>query len=474
MQSVKSIIPKKIKTLHCFYLTILVLFSGLFQPVSGQDNSPYSRYGIGDLVPPTSVSSRTMGGLSAAYSDYLTINFNNPASFSNFQTGPQGKTNKISSGRTIFDVGLNFENRTLQESNPDRKFTANNALFSYIQIGVPLRRNWGLSFGLRPISRISYKIFQNERLKDPITGLPIDSSSTRYEGDGGSYLASVGTGLSVFRKSRGKLTEENLSVGLNIGYLFGKKDYASRRSLINDTVEYFQANYQTKTGFGSVYFNAGLQYRLPLTNTMIFSAGAYGSWSQKITAHQDQIRETFLYDANFGDVRLDSVSDIKNLKGKIVLPASYTVGAVLQKIAANPKEGGWLVGFDFMMQNWEKYRIYGQVDSLRNKWELRLGTQLNPVPKRNYFSKIAYRAGLFIGPDYIKVQQKLPQFGLTFGMGLPIGNYNRLSPYQASIINLSFEYIKRGNSDNLLRENLFRISVGFSLSDFWFIKQKYD
>jgi hypothetical protein len=72
------------------------------------------------------------------------------------------------------------------------------------------------------------------------------------------------------------------------------------------------------------------------------------------------------------------------------------------------------------------------------------------------------------------VDQKLSQFGVSFGMGLPIVNYNRLSPGQATLINLAFEYGKRGNNNNLLRENTFRFSLGFSLSDFWFVKRKYD
>ena len=34
-----------------------------------QDNSPYSRYGLGDLHPNTNILNRGMAGLSAAYSD---------------------------------------------------------------------------------------------------------------------------------------------------------------------------------------------------------------------------------------------------------------------------------------------------------------------------------------------------------------------------------------------------------------------
>jgi hypothetical protein len=476
MQLVKSITLKKIKTLHCFSLTLLVLFSTAFIPVFGQDNSPYSRFGIGDLIPQSNASTRGLGGISAGFSDYRIINFSNPASYSTFYARKEERSNKISSGRALFDVGISLDNRTLKEESPARKFSASNLLFSYVQIGVPIKTNWGLSFGLRPISRISYRVFHAERLKDPVTGNPIDSATTRFEGDGGSYLASVGTGFTIFHKKK-NWDEERLSLGFNAGYLFGKKDYSTRREFRNDTVQYFSGNYQTKTNFNGLHFNAGMQYRLPLSKDQrSFTFGLQGKWGQNMNATQDRIVETFQYDATLGDLRVDSVSDIKNVKGKIAMPASITAGFVLQQLPTygQNKKGGWLLGLDFVYENWENYRFYGQQDSLKNKWELRLGGQLYPTPGANYFSNVEYRAGLILGPDYINFQNKLPQVGFTMGFGLPMPNYNRLSPNQVSILNLAFEYIKRGNKDNLLRENLFRVSVGFSFSDAWFIKRKYD
>jgi hypothetical protein len=474
MQLVKLITPKRIKTLHCFYLTILVLIINAFEPVLAQDNSPYSRYGIGDLVPSTNIANRSMGGISAGYTDYLSVNFNNPASYSSFQALKETKSKKLTSGRAVLDIGLNFDSRTLEEPNNPNKFVASNALFSYVQVGLPLKKNWGVSFGIRPVSRISYKIFRSERLYDPLTGLPIDSALTRFEGDGGSYLASFGTGIALFQRIDKNKMEEKLSVGFNAGYLFGKKDYSTRRTLINDSVDYYQANYETKTTFGNMYFNAGVQYTVPVKDKIQLTVGAYGNWGQKLNANQDILRETFAYDENLGNIRLDSVSDKRDVKGKIDMPASYTLGFIIQKFAVFNKEGGWMVGLDFSQQNWDKYRFYGNKDSVKNKWEVRVGGQFNPTPKRNYFSNVAYRFGLFTGPDYIKVGQKLSQFGGTFGLGLPIGNYNRQALNQATYINMSFEYIKRGNNDNLLKENLFRFSLGFSLSDIWFIKRKYD
>src|SRR5687767_1344481 len=198
MQLVKLITPKKTKTLHCISLAFLVLFLTAFNPAFSQDNSPYSRYGIGDLTPQSNILNRGFGGVSAAYSDRLSINFSNPASYSAFDAPKGLKTNKIVAGRAILDVGLNFESHTLLESSPPRKFATGNALFSYVHVGVPLKHNWGLSFGLRPISRISYKIFRNETLINPIPPFDtIEKANTRYEGNGGAYLASVGTGFAL-------------------------------------------------------------------------------------------------------------------------------------------------------------------------------------------------------------------------------------------------------------------------------------
>ncbi|HEY6064167.1 MAG TPA: hypothetical protein VIV35_11190, partial [Chitinophagaceae bacterium] len=397
MQLAKLITPKIIKTLHCGFLAILVLFFTAFTPVFSQDNSPYSRYGIGDLVPSSNIIGRSMGGISAGYADVIAINFNNPASYSSFQSFFEAKSKKMTSGRVVLDIGLDFESRTLRETSPARKFVAGNALFSYLQVGMPLKKNWGFSFGLRPLSRVSYKIFHNERLKDPVTGLPIDSTTTRFEGNGGAYLASLGTGFSLFTKQKANGMEEKLSVGFNAGYLFGKKDYSTKRSFINDLVNYYQANFETKTNYGGIYFNAGIQYKLPLDSgkRISLTIGAFGNLGQKLNASQDILRETFVFDDNLGEIRLDSISDQRNLKGKINLPASYTLGFVAQRpviIEKDRKKGGWMIGMDFTMQNWNAYRFYGQVDSVKNNWAVRIGGQINPVPTRNYFSNVTYRA----------------------------------------------------------------------------------
>ena len=69
MPLVKLIISKKINELmpgHRMarqrYYYLALLFSCL---IISQDNSPYSRYGLGDIVPSTNINSRGMGSISA-------------------------------------------------------------------------------------------------------------------------------------------------------------------------------------------------------------------------------------------------------------------------------------------------------------------------------------------------------------------------------------------------------------------------
>ncbi|MFM7645741.1 MAG: hypothetical protein ACKO41_03410 [Sphingomonadales bacterium] len=468
----KSIIYKKINELRIrigVAFGLIILMTGM---LSAQDNSPYSRYGIGDLVPSTNISNRSMGGISAGYTDALSVNFNNPASFAAFQAWKEKKSNKLSSGRVVLDMGVNIDNRTLRDPKKEQRFTASNALFSYVQIGVPLRKNWGMSFGIRPISRISYKIDSYERLRDPVTGANIDSTVTQFEGDGGSYLGSMGTGISLYSKDRNGL-EEKLSLGFNVGYLFGRKNYMTRRSFLNDTVSYYQAKFQNTTNFGNLSLQAGMQYQIPLNKKLSLTLGAFGQLGQTLKARQDLVRETFFFDQSQGQLRLDSVSDVRDIAGQVQLPASYTAGFTLQKFAVPNKEGGWLFGIDYSAQPWSEYRFYGKSDSLRDKWELRVGGQLSPVPQRSYFTNVSYRFGFSVGPDYVKLGRTLPQLGASLGLGLPVG-ISRQAPNQVTFVNFAFEFLRRGNNSNLLQENLFRVSLGFSLSDIWFIKRQYD
>ena len=65
MPLVKSITPKIINVLGGRWFAISLILTAFTLPATAQDNSPYSRYGLGDLVPNTNINTRAMGGISA-------------------------------------------------------------------------------------------------------------------------------------------------------------------------------------------------------------------------------------------------------------------------------------------------------------------------------------------------------------------------------------------------------------------------
>ncbi len=434
--------------------TALALFTS--STLLAQDNSPYSQYGLGDVVPNTNIVNRGMGGISAGFADFLSVNFNNPASYSAFQSIIEQKTGKAVSGRVLLDVGLNIENRTLRSPNQVAKFSTSNALFSYVQVGIPLRKNWGLSFGLKPLSRISYKIQQNKRTA-------IDSILTENNGEGGSYLPSIGTGFRI----------GNLSLGANLGYLFGRRENSINIGFVNDSVRYNNGSRTTNSSFGDVFFNAGAQFKIDLSSQTLVRLGASGNIKQTLKGTQDVTERTFVRGADGDDQQLDSVSQRTGIAGEVIYPSSGTFGFVIE----HGKEAGqrnWTIGADVIYNKWEEYRFFGAADRVKNNWQLRAGGQYRPKSGRSYLSNVAYRAGFSTGTDYITAGGDLPTWSATAGLGLPIANYIRLSPNQFSLVNLAFEYNRRGNDQNPLKENVFRLSLGFSFSDLWFTKRKYD
>ena len=452
--------------------------------INAQDNSPYSRYGLGDLQPTSHIYNRGMGGVSAAFSEqpstglsdprngksYSNINFTNPASYSRFFAVKELSSNKLQYGRMLLDVGVNLTSHRLHEANNPQTFTSTNAYFSYMQIGVPLKKNWGLVLGLRPLNTIGYRIDKNERLYDPNTGSMIDSAQTQFRGDGGSFLLNTGTGIAI----------NNFSLGVNFGYLFGKKNYDTRRVFLNDSVSYSASNHQSRSNFGGLFFNAGMQYRIDLSpNKMRYlQLGAFGNIEHKFKTHNDYIRETWvLVPTDASELRLDSVYQENDVTGEIVYPASFGGGFIIEQLP-DVKNGGWLIGVDMSTTNWDNYRFNGQSEAVKTNWQLRVGGQMRPRLKDTYKSLMAYRLGAFFGDDYVYINnQKLPVWGISGGVSLPIANLkdaSRRFRTQYSVVNISAEYIQRGNTDNPLNESFFRLSFGFTLSDLWFAKKKYN
>jgi hypothetical protein len=447
-------------------LTGLVLTVLFYTSVAAQENSPYSRYGFGDLSPNHNIITRGMGGISAGYSDFQSINFINPASYGNlgYVDPSVVKTNPNYQRSTIFEFGAELDSRTLKSTVPLTKFTSNNLSMSYVQLGFPIKMKkanrkgifLGADFGLKPVSKINYKIARFERLSG------IDSLATLYEGNGGLNEVAGGLGIRI----------KNLSLGFNAGYAFGNKDYSTKLTFLNDTVHYYSSNSSNRTHYGGGFINAGLQYEILLKSKALIRLGAYGNLKQTLKGSQDILIQTVTTDANGNDNKIDSVYQ-NNIKGDIVRPASYAIGFTYRDSA-----GHWSFGADYETTKWQDYSFYGQPGQVTNNWKIRAGVDYFPAsyntPVSKYFNFVHYRIGFNYGPDYVKVNNNLPEYGFTFGAGFPLKLRRGYFETQSSMLNTAIEIGSRGDNKSNLRESTLRISIGLSLGDLWFRRYKYD
>jgi hypothetical protein len=157
----------------------------------------------------------------------------------------------------------------------------------------------------------------------------------------------------------------------------------------------------------------------------------------------------------------------------------YTLGLALHKKEFDTRGSydQWVLGVEYNSAAWkDKYSFYGQKDELSNSWMFRVGAQFcpNPFNYESYWSTVTYRAGFYTGTDYVRIDNKgLKISAMTFGMGLPIRKY-RSYDLQYTLLNLALQVGQRGSGVNDYNENFLQFTLGYSLSDIWFNKRKYD
>ena len=457
---------------------VLMIGSISFFHLSAQENSPFSRYGLGDIYPSQSIANRGMGGVTAGYANEQALNTVNPASYSALKY--LRYANGTNGGLITYDIGISIDSRTLKDASLGETYNSVNFLPSYISIGIPLsskadakKRNVGLVFGLKPATRIHYDV----------TDIDIDSA----RGYNTQSLFSGNGGLNQFFIGLAKRFN-NLSIGVNAGYEFGRKDIDTRTLLLNDTVHYYKSSSSQSTAFWGLYLTPGISYNIKLnefkrpnytySEAYFLNIGASATLAHSLKATTDTLLQIFEYNESGGTIPVDTVHFVNHVNGNIDVPITYNAGFLLSKkymIGGNPVASKWSLGADYSAGHWVDYRYYGQPDKLVNSWMLRVGGEYVPsVTSLKFFNRSTYRLGFYTGRDYINADgNNYNVRALTFGFGFFVKKYTNYDN-NSTFINTAIEIGKRGSSVNNITENFFKFSVGLSLADLWFVKRKYD
>lgn len=90
---------------------------------------------------------------------------------------------------------------------------------------------------------------------------------------------------------------------------------------------------------------------------------------------------------------------------------------------------------------------------------------------RNFFNRVRFRAGASYATPYYKIngQDGPKELSVSAGFGIPIMNgYN-----SRSILNISGQWV-RSEAKGLIKENTFRINIGLTFNERWFMKWKVE
>ena len=432
---------RKIKVLLLGFLNLLICS---YLPAQTITRSPYSRYGIGDIIDNSIAQSQAMGGLDQAMRYSTWINYNNPASYSAFEL-------------TTFQSGVKIG--SIEQSTSQIKQKVRTGYMTSLAFGIPLKRNWAISFGLLPYSSVGYNL-SNESTS------PIGEQLTYiYKGNGGLNRVYLGTAINPFSSLSDSSWLKGFSIGTNLSYLFGNLNYERRVIFTNASTNYYYNTLDVKVyDLNDYYLDYGLQYKTKLSKKWLMIVGATFTPQKNIKGNYSGLTQNF-YSSNDFDYGRDTVNLFDNVSGKTVLPARMGAGLMLSysdKLA---------LGFDYKTQDWSKYEAFGVKDSLKRSNSFSLGAQYipNPASGRGFWQHMQYRAGINFVQTNLEIRgTQLSQQSVNLGAGIPIIK-------SLSTLNISLQYGTRGKvENNLMKEKFYLINVGLSFNDKWFIKRKFD
>lgn len=402
-------------------------------------NSPYSKYGVGNLKGSYLPQQRAIGNLAYGISTigaYQNLNIANPASYSNLRL-------------TVFDIGASTSNQTLTKGGLSEK--SFNATLNHIAIAVPVSKKSALSFGLLPYSNLGYDFKNSNETVDIYT---VDHV---YSGEGGLTQAYLGYGFAL-----GK----HFSFGANMSYIFGNLKEV-KATEFSQYIGFLNSKTENDNAVGGLNFDFGTQYMVALNKNTRLTLGYTGGFKTQLNTTYSQLstRYTSSADANF---RADTTSYRSDVKGHLTLPASHNFGFSIEK------QNKWLIGADLRSANWSKFRQNGTSGGLNDSWGVSVGGQITPNVNAvtNYLKLIDYRLGVSYDKTYLQLStQDITIKSLNFGFGFPLIS-GRNSFYK---INFATEIGKRGTlKNNLVEENFINLHLGFTINDRWFQKYKYD
>lgn len=435
---------------------VILLLSATFAFAQPQDNSPYSRVGLGDMVQQQFAASRGFGSLSAAYQHRVHINIENPASLAYLNA-------------TAFEVGL-YAKRAILEDNEGAEETVYSGNLHYMALAFPLQNpvnrelerdknpfRWGMNLALVPYTQVGYS------LESANFSPEIDTTVTNFTGEGGTYRFIWGNG---FRYKK-------FAAGINAGFLFGSITQKSSTSLTEVTNSY-DILLDDDYSVNGILWDFGMQYRHNFMsvdtkgkmepNGKSIVIGAFGNSKRKYKTRAQQFyRAEHIINGTTFDT--DTTLFVQDKMDEGQLPGEFTIGVMYQSV------NKLRLGAEFSVEGWSQFTNPIEETRMQDVYNVAFGGEWIPDAKsyNSYAKRMQYRAGFRYGIDPRGTDGDLTYRVISIGLGMPI-----ISKGVQSYLDWGVEFGRFGKQGGL-NEDFIRLTAGFTLNDSsWFFKRRYN
>lgn len=423
---------------YSFIFLCVLIATGMAMEASGQAvRTPYSSFGIGEPYGNALINNQGMAGIGVSQPQVYFINNQNPALL------------VYNSFLSSFQAGIIIERRNISDDTLSE--TSQGGNMNYLVTAFPIKpTKWTTSVGLMPFSSVNYKLQYTD---------PIANSSQVVQ------VVEEGTGgLTQLYWSNGVRITKEIAIGLKASYIFSSIVNTYKNQLIesSEPINYVAA-IEEKSYVKDFAFGTGLS----ISKDSLFSGGRYRlnlGAVYNFATNLDATKTDKIYRTR----DLNDSTDVSILpssrKGSFSIPASFTVGLSLSRGM------NWSIGSEFSYQDWTTFRnVDDQNEGLGESWRVAIGGEITPdqFATENYLKRLTYRAGLSMEQDpYLANGHTVKDIGINFGLSMPAGR---------SSLDLAFKYGRRGDkTENILKEDYFKIYFGITFNDQWFIKRKFD
>ena len=417
----------------------LLIFWVMTAMAQSGSNSPYTRYGFGQLSDQSFGNSKAMGGIAYGLRNGLQINAANPASYS-----------AVDSLTFLFDAGMSLQNANFQEK--EVKTNAKNSTVDYIAMQFRLWKRMGLTAGFLPYSTVGYNMSKTENVPNSEDQYGNTTAAMKtYAGDGSIQQVFIGLGYKVF---------DNLSIGANLSYLYGDIMHSSSVTFGNTNANKSVRAEEFK--INDYKLDLGLQYTQALGKKHTLNLGLVYSYGHDINGKGYNYKETYASGSNY-----PLHQTVDTIQSGFSLPHTFGVGFTYVY------DYRWTIGLDYTLQKWADVKFFNKEGQFTDRSKISIGAEYRPNPiGRNYFKRVRYRAGAYYSDPYAKVDGKegAREYGVSFGFGFPVEVFQ-----SRSILNISGQYVKVSPKvKGMLEEQYLRINLGLTFNDRWFMKWKVE